>query len=144
MILDSILEASVRFFSFVYKLFEQYVVNYFINFGRGFEQIFVMLVITIFMLITIYILIKRVKKLPKSYVIVAFDCTGRKTILKDLRVKFSTYNTALSYSQFYHELYGGQYVFHVTRSMNIANDYYAMTKSDSTTGGYKNDTCKGN
>jgi ABC-type iron transport system FetAB permease component len=62
MILDSIFEASVRFFSFVYKLFEQYVVNYFINFGRGFEQIFVMLVVTIFMLITIYILIKRIKK----------------------------------------------------------------------------------
>jgi hypothetical protein len=101
MILDSIFEASVRFFSFVYKLFEQYVVNYFINFGRGFEQVFVMLVVTIFMLITIYILIKRVKKIPKSYVIVVFDCTGRKTILKDLRVKFSTYNTAVSYSQFY-------------------------------------------
>ena len=68
-----------------------------------------------------------------------FDCTGRKTILKDLRVKFSTYNTAVSYSQFYRELYGGQYVFQVTRSMKIANDSYAITKSDSTTGGYKND-----
>ena len=33
MILDSILEASVRFFSLVYKLFEQYVVNYLVNFG---------------------------------------------------------------------------------------------------------------
>jgi hypothetical protein len=62
MILDSILEVSFRFFSFVYKLFEQYVVNNFVNFGRGFEQIFVMLVVTIFMLITIYILIKRIKK----------------------------------------------------------------------------------
>jgi hypothetical protein len=139
MILDSIIETSVRFGSVLFRWFEQYVVNYFINFGRGFEQIFVMLVVTIFMLITIYILIKRIKKLPKSYVIVVFDCTGRKTILKDLRVKFSTYNTAVSYSQFYRELYGGQYVFQVTRSMNIANDNYAITKSDSTTGGYKND-----
>ena len=36
MILDSILEASVKVFSLVYKLFEQYVVNYLVNFGRGF------------------------------------------------------------------------------------------------------------
>ena len=90
MILDSILEASIRFFTLVYKLFEQYLVNNFINFGRGFEQIFVMLAVTIFVLITIFILIKRVKKLPKSYVIVVLDGFGRKIILKDLRVKFST------------------------------------------------------
>ena len=90
MILDSILEAFFRFFSLVYKLFEQYLVNNFINFGRGFEQIFVMLAVTIFVLITIFILIKRVKKLPKSYVIVVLDSLGRKIILKDLRVKFST------------------------------------------------------
>jgi ABC-type iron transport system FetAB permease component len=62
MILDSIIETSVRFGSVLFRWFEQYVVNYFINFGRGFEQIFVMLVVTIFMLITIYILIKRIKK----------------------------------------------------------------------------------
>ena len=105
MIFDPILEASFRFFSLVYKLFEQYLVNYFVNFGRGFEQVFVMLAVTIFVLITIFILIKRVKKLPKSYVIVVLDSLGRKIILKDLRVKFSTYNAALSYSQFYRALY---------------------------------------
>ena len=46
-----------------------------------------MLVVTIFVLITIFILIKHVKKLPKTYVIVVFDRLGRKIILKDLRVK---------------------------------------------------------
>ena len=78
------------------------------NFGRGFEQVFVMPVVTIFLLITLYLLIKRVKKLPKSYVIVMLDSTGRKTTLKDLRVKFSTYNAAISYSKFYRALYRGQ------------------------------------
>jgi hypothetical protein len=126
MILDSILEVSFRFFSFVYKLFEQYVVNNFVNFGRGFEQIFVMLVVTIFVLITIFILIKRVKKLPKSYVIVVLDSLGRKIILKDLRVKFSTYNAAVSYSHFYSALYEGQYVFKVTGSIKIANENYPI------------------
>jgi hypothetical protein len=128
MILDSILEASVRFFSFVYKLFEQYLVNYFVNFGRCFEQVFVMLAVTIFVLITIFILIKRVKKLPKSYVIVVLDSLGRKIILKDLRVKFSTYNAAVSYSQFYRTLYRGQYLFKVTGSIKIANENYPIKK----------------
>ena len=143
MILDSILEAFFRFFSLVYKLFEQYLVNNFINFGRGFEQIFVMLAVTIFVLITIFILIKRVKKLPKSYVIVVLDSLGRKIILKDLRVKFSTYNAAVSYSQFYRALYGGQYVFRVTRSIRIANENYHITKSSFTAINYKSDKIKG-
>ena len=134
MILDSTLEASFRFFSLVYKLFEQYLVNNFINFGRGFEQTFVMLAVTIFVLITVFILIKRVKKLPKSYVIVVLDSLGRKIILKGLRVKFSTYNAAVSYSQFYRDLYGGQYVFKVTGSQK-----YSIAKSGLTTSNYKND-----
>ena len=129
MILDSIIEASFRFFTLVYKWFEQYLVNNFVNFGRGFEQIFVMLAVTIFVLITVFILIKRVKKLPKSYVIVVLDRLGRKTILKDLRVKFSTHNAAVSYSQFYRILYGGQYVFKVTSSIKIANQNYPIAKS---------------
>ena len=122
MVLDSILEASFRFFSFVYKLFEQYLVNNFVNFVRCFEQMFFMLSVTIFVLITVFILIKRVKKLPKSYVIVVLDSLGRKITPKDLRVKFSTYNAAVSYSQFYRVLYGGQYVFKVTSSLKIANE----------------------
>ena len=139
MILDSILEAFFRFFSLVYKLFEQYLVNNFINFGRGFEQIFVMLAITIFVLITIFILIKRVKKLPKSYVIVVLDSLGRKIILKDLRVKFSTYNAAVSYSQFYRGLYEGQYIFQVTSSKKIGSENYAIAKSGLTASNSKND-----
>ena len=139
MIFDSILEASVRFFSSVYKMFEQYLVNNFVNFGRGFEQIFVMLAVTIFVLITIFFLIKRVQKLPKSYVIVVLDSLGRKIILKDLRVKFSTYNAAISYSQFYRALYGGQYVFRVTRSIKIANENYPITNSGLTASNYKTD-----
>ena len=62
----------------------QYLVNNFINFGRGFEQIFVMFAVTIFVLITIFILIKRVKKLPKSYVIVVLNKLRQKNYSKRL------------------------------------------------------------
>ena len=142
MILDSILEASFRFICFIYKLFEQYLVNNLVNFGRGFEQIFVMLAVTIFVLITIFILINRVKKLPKTYVIVVLDRLSRTIILKDLRVKFSTYNAAVSYSQFYGVLYEGQYIFQVTSSKKIGSENYAIPKSGLTTSNYKSDRIK--
>ena len=103
-------------------MFEQYLVNNLVNFGRGFEQVFVMLAVTIFVLITVFILFKRVKKLPKSYVIVVLDIFGRKTILRDLRVTFSTYNAAVSYSLFYRKLFEGQYVFKVTGSLKIEKE----------------------
>ena len=127
MILDSILEASARVFEFICKLFEQYVINNFVNFGRGFEQIFVMLAVMIFLLITVFVLIKRVKKLPKSYVIVVLDILAE-TILEDLRVRFSTYEAAVSYSQFYRSLYRGQYLFKVIGCIKIANEHYAIKK----------------
>ena len=103
-----------------------------------------MLAVTIFVLITIFILVKHVKKLPKSYVIVILDIFGRKTIVKDLRVNYSTYDAAVSYSQFYRALYRGQYVFQVAGCIKIANENYPITKSGSTASNYKGGRIKGN
>ena len=116
MIFDSIIETSVRFGSLLYRWFEQYVINYFVNFGKGFEQVFVMIAIITFMLLTVFLLIKQAKKLPQYYVIRIVDIFGRSIILDDLRVNFSTYDAAESYSQFYSALFGEQYRFRVTGS----------------------------
>ena len=114
MIFDSIIETSVRFGSLLYRWFEQYVINYIVNFGKGFEQVFVMIAIITFILLTIFLLIRQAKKLPKYYVIQIVDIFGRSIILDDLRVNFSTYDAAESYSQFYSALFGEQYRFRVT------------------------------
>jgi hypothetical protein len=116
MIFDSIIETSVRFGSLLYRWFEQYVINYFVNFGKGFEQVFVMIAIITFMLLTVFLLIRQAKKLPQYYVIQIVDIIGRSIILDDLRVNFSTYDAAESYSQFYSALFGEQYRFRVTVS----------------------------
>ena len=116
MIFDSIIETSVRFGSLLYRWFEQYVINYFVNFGKGFEQVFVMIAIITFMLLTVFLLIRQAKKLPQYYVIQIVDIFGRSIILDDLRVNFSTYDAAESYSQFYSALFGEQYRFRVTVS----------------------------
>jgi hypothetical protein len=116
MIFNSIVETSVRFGSLLYRWFEQYVINYIVNFGKGFEQVFVMIAIITFLLLTVFLLIRQAKKLPKYYVIEIVDIFGRSIILDDLRVNFSTYDAAESYSQFYSALFGEQYRFRVTGS----------------------------
>jgi hypothetical protein len=116
MIFHSIIEIFVRFGGVLYRWFEQYVLNYFVNFGKGFEQVFAMLAIIIFLLITVILIIKQVKKLPKYYVIEIVDIFGRTIILEGLRVNFRTYDAAKSYSQFYSSLFGGQYRFRATGS----------------------------
>ena len=116
MIFDSIIELFVRFGGVLYRWFEQYVLNYFVNFGKGFEQVFVMIAITVFFLITVFLLIRHAKKLPKYYGIEIVDTFGRNIILEDLRLNFSTYDAAKSYSQFYSALFGEQYRFRVTGS----------------------------
>ena len=78
MIFDFMIEESLKFFGFVYRWFEQYVVNYFVNFGKGFEQVFIMLAVIAFTLLMVFILIRHVKKLPKYYVIVVVDTVWRK------------------------------------------------------------------
>jgi hypothetical protein len=121
MIFDSIIEIFVRYGGVLYRWFEQYVLNYFVNFGKGFEQVFVMLAIVTFLLITVILLIKKAKKLPKYYVIEIVDIFGRIIILEGLRVNFRTYDAAKSYSQFYSALFGEQYRFQVTGSRPSRN-----------------------
>ena len=113
MIFDSFIGPSVRLGEVAYRLLEQYVLNQLINFGKGFEQAVILIAVTAFLLITIAILIKHVKKLPKYYVIETVDLYGRNIIPHGLKLTFRTYDAATSYSQFYQSLYGRQYQFRV-------------------------------
>jgi hypothetical protein len=114
MIFDLFIGPSVKLGEVSYRLLEQYVLNQLINFGKGFEQAVILLAVTAFLLITIGILIKHVKKLPKYYVIETVDLYGRNIIPHGLRLTFRTYDAATSYLQFYQSLYGRQYQFRVT------------------------------
>jgi hypothetical protein len=112
---------SVKLGEVSYRFLEQYVLNQLVNFGKGFEQVVVLLAVTAFLLITVAILIKHVKKLPKYYVIETVDLYGRNTIPHALRLTFRTHDAATSYSQFYQSLYGEQYQFRVTGLRTLPN-----------------------
>ncbi len=88
----------VMLFGLVYKWLEQNVITYILNFVKGFEQALVMLTVITFLLITIYIIIKHVKRMPKSYVIEIVDVFGNKVFVEGMRYIFSRYDVAKSYA----------------------------------------------
>ena len=54
---------------------------------------------------------KQAKRLPKRYVLETFDHNGKKVVIPDLRIVFSTYQVAASYAEFYTRMYEYKYKF---------------------------------
>lgn len=123
MIFDFIMNTFVALFGIAYRWLEQNVINYVLNFVRGFEHVLVMFVVVAFLLITVYIIVNHVKKLPKSYIIEIVDVFGERVNIDSLRHSFTTYEAAKSYSQFYTNLYGKQYKFRVIGRNRIADPF---------------------
>jgi len=122
-IFDLIINTFVALFGVTYRWLEQNVINYVLNFVRGFEHVLVMFVAVAFLLITVYIIVNHVKKLPKSYIIEIVDVFGERVNIDSLRHSFTTYEAAKSYSQFYTNLYGKQYKFRVVGRNRIADPF---------------------
>jgi hypothetical protein len=122
-IFDFIMNTFVALFGIAYRWLEQNVINYVLNFVRGFEHVLVMFVGVAFLLITVYIIVNHVKKLPKSYIIEIVDVFGERVNIDSLRHSFTTYDAAKSYSQFYTNLYGKQYKFRVVGRNRIADPF---------------------
>jgi hypothetical protein len=122
-IFDLIINTFVALFGVAYRWLEQNVINYVLNFVRGFEHVLVMFVAVAFLLITVYIIVSHVKRLPKSFIIEIVDVFGERVNIDSLRRSFATYEAAKSYSQFYANLYGKQYKFRVVGRNRIADPF---------------------
>ena len=78
------------------------------EFVNDVKHIVVLIAAIIFLLITAYITIKHVKKLPLSYTIQILDNRGERIILTDLRVNFRKYEVAESCACFYRDMFKQQ------------------------------------
>jgi hypothetical protein len=78
------------------------------EFVNDVKQIVALIAAIIFILITAYITLKQVKKLPLSYTIQILDDRGERIILTDLRVNFRKYEVAESYACFYRDMFKQQ------------------------------------
>lgn len=105
-------------FNIIYTCLNQNLITHVINFVRGFESAIIVIAAILFLLISIAITLRNVKKLPKSYVVEILDLYGKTTCIDSLRQVFATYDAAESYARFYREIYGKQYKFRVVGNRN--------------------------
>lgn len=113
MMFGLIVSLFVRIFDIVYRWLDQNVIVNVLNFIKGFEQGIIIISAILFLLITIYVTVKHIKKLPQSYIIEITDIYNKKTAIDGLRLIFATYDAAESYARFYHNIFGEQYKFRV-------------------------------
>jgi hypothetical protein len=78
------------------------------KFVKDSKHIVILIAAIIFLLITMFITMRQVKRLPLSYTIQILDDHGEKIILPDLRLNFRKYEVAESYAHFYRDMYGQQ------------------------------------
>lgn len=121
MIFDIIMSLFEKLIDDSYKVLQQYLVTSFFAFIKGFEIAIFMTVAIIFLLITMAIATRQLRRLPKSYVIEIVDLDGRRTTIEGLRQIFSTYEAAESYCRFYREMYDHHYEFKVIGSKERAS-----------------------
>ncbi|MCI0559770.1 MAG: hypothetical protein MN733_14870 [Nitrososphaera sp.] len=113
MILDFILATFEKLFTSTYEWLNQNFVANLLAFAKGFEFAIIVMAAIVFVLISVYITIRQVRKLPRSYVLEVVDLDGRKITVDGLRQRFSTYDAAESYARFYRKMYDDQYKFRV-------------------------------
>ena len=95
----------------LYKWISENFIAHVLTFSKEFGAVVVFISAVIFLLITIYFVLKQAKRLPKRYFLETFDQNGIRTVIPELRVTFATYQAAASYAEFYTKLYKEKYKF---------------------------------
>jgi hypothetical protein len=78
------------------------------KFFDSFKHVIVLIAAITFLLITVFITIRQVKRLPISYTIQVLDNDGERVIVTDVRLDFRRYEVAESYARFYRDMYSQQ------------------------------------
>jgi hypothetical protein len=97
------------------------------KFFDSFKHVIVLIAAITFLIITVFITIRQVKRLPLSYTIQVLDNDGERIMLTDLRLDFRRYEVAESYARFYRDMYSQQrYKFRVIglRKEDVKNKKY--------------------
>lgn len=107
------ISAIIQLFGFAYTWLNNNLVSPLISFSRGFELAFIFFSALVFFSISIFVLLRAAKKLPKSYVIEITDIYGKKITIYGVRQIFATYEAAESYARMYQDNFSPYYKFKV-------------------------------
>lgn len=113
MLLESILAIFTQSFGLTYSWLNDNLISPFITFTRGFEFAIIFMAAALFFAISVFLLLKQAKKLPKSYTIEIVDLYGKQVSIDGVRQAFATHDAAESYARMYRSNFGHQYRFRV-------------------------------
>ena len=95
----------------LYRWLSENLFAHLMTFSKEFGALVIFVSAVVFLLITIYFVMKQAKRLPKRYVLETFDQDGKKMVIPELRITFGTYQAAASYAEMYTKLYKYKYKF---------------------------------
>ncbi len=118
MLLESVLSIFTQSFGLTYSWLNENLISPFIAFTRGFEFAVIFMAAALFFAISVFLLLRQAKKLPKSYTIEIVDVYGQVVSIDGVRQVFTTHDAAESYARMYRSNFGHQYRFRV---VGVAN-----------------------
>jgi hypothetical protein len=113
MLLESVMAVFAQSFGLTYSWLNDNLISPFIAFTRGFEFAVILLAAVLFFTISVFLLLKQAKKLPKSYTVEIVDVYGKQVSIDGVRQAFATHDAAESYARMYRSNFGHQYRFRV-------------------------------
>lgn len=113
MLLESVLAIFTQSFGLTYSWLNANLVSPFIAFTRGFELAVILMMAVFFFTISVFLVLRQAKKLPKSYTVEIVDLFGEQVSIDGVRQAFATHDAAESYARMYRSNFGHQYRFRV-------------------------------
>ena len=113
MLLASVATIFVQMFGLTYSWLNEYLIGPFVAFTRGFEFALIFMAAALFFAISVFLLLRQAKKLPKSYTIQIVNLYGERVSIDGVRQTFATHDAAESYARMYRGEFGQQYRFKV-------------------------------
>jgi hypothetical protein len=113
MLLESVLAVFTQSFGLTYSWLNANLVSPFIAFARGFEFAVILMAAVLFFTISVFLVLRQAKKLPKSYTVEIVDLYGEQVSIDGVRQAFATHDAAESYARMYRSNFGHQYRFRV-------------------------------
>ena len=108
---EAIVALLIKGIDLLYKWLSENFLAHIMTFSKEFGAVVVFISAVVFLLITVYFIMKQVKRLPRRYVLETFDQNGKRVSIPELRITFATYQAAASYAEFYARLYEDRYKF---------------------------------
>jgi hypothetical protein len=103
----------VQIFGLTYSWLNENLVSPFVAFTRGFEFALIFMAAALFFAISVFLLLRQARRLPKSYTIEIVNLYGEQVSIDGVRQTFATHDAAESYARMYRGEFGHQYLFKV-------------------------------